>query len=136
MSARAATVEFMSQQHVERMNQLLAASAEVRAACASLPAPRVLGYRLTNGPGGQTVHWRMSFQDTVQFQLEDLPSDVLYVGDWSLMIRASRSSREKEAVDPQVVVEGDPAVLAEIGPVMAVARTVATLDVHFPEVPS
>lgn len=127
------SVEFMSQQHVDRMNALLESSAEVRSACSQLPAPRTLAYRLAEGPDGRDVHWRVTCRDTVQFSLDDGPADLVLVGGWAQMIRSSRAARDGEAVDAGVSVEGDPAVLAEVGPVLAVARTAATVDVRFPE---
>lgn len=128
-------MQFMSPQHVAAMNELLDASAEVRAACAALPEPRAMGYELTNGPDGETVHWTVSFNGTVQFSLDRAErADVGFKGDWAQMIRATRANRDGGAVDPGVTVAGDPAALAEIGPVLERARSVATLPVEFPEV--
>ena len=126
--------EFMSPEHVDRMNALLAGSEELRAACAGLAAPRVMAYRLADGPAGRTVHWRMLFHDTVRFELTEGPAEVVYVGDWAQMIRAARAGRDGAVVDPGLRVEGDPAVLTEIAPVMELARDVATVPVDFPEV--
>ena len=127
-------IEFMSQEHVDRMNALIESSAEVRTASAQLSAPRTLAYRLIDGPGGADVHWRVACRDTVRFSLDDGPADVVLVGDWAQMIRSSRAARDGAVVDPGLRVEGDPSVLAEVGPVLEVARTVATIDVRFPEV--
>lgn len=134
MTGSNATVEFMSQEHVDRMNALLAGSEEVRAVCAGLSAPRAMAYRLTDGPAGRTVYWRVSFDQTVRFELIDGPADVAFVGDWAQMIRATRAGRGGEEVDPGVRVEGNEVVLAEIGPVLELARSVATIPVDFPEV--
>lgn len=126
---------FMSSEHVAAMNALLDASTEVRAACSALPQPRVMAYALEDGPDGHTVHWVASFRSTMQFSLDavDQP-DVLLRGDWRQVVRASDANRRGELVDPGVVVEGDAGVLAEVGPVLELARSVATLDVEFPQV--
>ena len=124
----------MSQQHVDAMNALLADSAVVREACAKLPRPATMGYRLTDGPQGQTVHWSIELADTVRFSLEDRPADVLMVGDWAQMIRATKASREDRVADPGVRVEGDGDVLLDVMSVLSTARSVATLPVEIPEV--
>lgn len=126
---------FMSPEHVATMNELLDASAEVRAACSVLPQPRVMAYALEDGPDRRTVHWAMSFHDTVRFSLDPAAEpDVLLRGDWRRMMRASEVNRRGETADPGVTVEGNVGVLAEIGPVLELARSVATLDVEFPQV--
>lgn len=130
---------FMSQEHVDAMNELLERSADVREACAATPtgpAGRVLAYRLTDGPEGSTVRWSITFTDTVRFALEEHPSpDVTFVGDWSRMIRAARASRAGEPLDPGVEVVGDLEVMAAVGPAFAAAQAVATLPVEFPPTP-
>jgi hypothetical protein len=125
---------FMSQEHVDAMNALLADSEVVRDACRQLSRPRTIGYLLHDGPDGGPVHWRMSFADTVRFDLQQGETDVLFAGDWAQMIRASRANREQQSVDPGLVVEGEPAVLEEVGPALDTARSVATVPVDFPEV--
>jgi hypothetical protein len=134
MSDQTATVLFMSQEHVDRMNALLVDSVEVLAACAHLPRPFAMAYRLADGPDGHVVHWRMSFGETVRFDLLGEPADVVLAGDWQRMIRASSAGRDGEVVDPGLTVEGDATLLKQVGPVLEVARGVATLPVHFPEV--
>jgi hypothetical protein len=125
---------FMSSEHVAAMNELLDASADVRIACAALPQPRVMAYALEDGPDGRTVHWAVSFHGTVRFSLDPAPEpDVLLRGDWRRMMRASDANRRGETADPDVSVEGDVGVLEEIGPVLELARSVATLDVEFPQ---
>ena len=128
------TVDFMSQEHVDLMNALLAPSEDVRAACAQLAGPRTLGYALTDGPDGADVHWRVTCADTVRFSLDAGPADVLLVGDWAQMIRASRATRDGEVIDAGVRVEGDASVVGEVGRILEVARSVAVVDVSFPEV--
>lgn len=126
---------FMSAEHVATMNSLLAASAAVQRACRALAWPRVVRYDLADGPRGEPVHWTMTFDDSVQFSLEGSAApDLVFVGDWKQMIRASKASRSGEAADPGVCLQGDAQVLLEITPAMEVARTVATVPVQFPEV--
>lgn len=128
-------MEFMSEQHVASMNALLEDAPEVREACAGLSRPRTMAYRLTSGPTGADVHWTLSFSDTARFSLQEHPApDICFVGDWRRMIQASQSARTGEPLDPQLDIEGDAAVLAEIGPVMEIARAVATVPVEFPAV--
>ena len=126
-------VEFMSAEHVAAMNALLEDAPSVRKACSELPVPRVMAYRLADGPDGGDVHWAMTFTDTVRFSLQEHPEpDVCFVGDWTKMILASQGSREGEPQDPNLTIEGDAAVLAEIGAALEVARSVATVPVDFP----
>jgi hypothetical protein len=124
------TMEFMSQEHVDAMNDLLQASQQVKDICAGLPEERVLAYLLSDGPGGGTVHWTMVFADTVRFSLQQHPSpDVTLVGDWSRTIRAAKASRAGEPADPGVALTGDPTVMTVIGPAFATAQAAATLPV-------
>ncbi|WP_068800738.1 hypothetical protein [Pseudonocardia sp. HH130630-07] len=129
----------MSPEHVTAMNALLRDDPTVRAACARVPGRRVLAYRLADGPGGRDVHWTVTVGGTggtVRFGLDEVPDpDVLVVGEWPRMIRATRASRDGVEQDPGCTAEGDTAVLAEIGEALAVARAVATLPVEFPELP-
>jgi hypothetical protein len=125
---------FMSPEHVATMNAILDTDAAVRKACAELEKPLTMGYELSDGPGGETVYWSMTFTDTVRFGLEKTDADLLFTGDWANMIRATMSSRQGKPVDPGVVPVGDMGVLQAIGPVFALAQGVATVPVEFPEV--
>jgi hypothetical protein len=128
-------MEFMSAEHVEAMNTILEASAPVREACAALAAPGVLAYRLSDGPGGATVHWAVTCSDTVRFSLEAASApDVLLTGDWARMVRGARANREGETVDPGVSVQGSPERMAELAAILATASAFATLPVDFPDV--
>lgn len=81
------------------------------------------------------AEWTMTCSDTARFSLQEDPSaDVTFAGDWALMIRSSRANRDGVAADPGLAMEGDASVLAEITPVLEVARSVATRPVSFPEV--
>lgn len=125
---------FMSPEHVARMNAILAADEAVRRACSELDAPVMLAYALADGPGGETVHWTMSFTDTVRFGLEAVEADLLFTGDWQRMIRASKASREGSPQGPGVIPVGDLTLLETVGPVFALAQGVATIPVEFPDV--
>ena len=126
---------FMSQHHVDMMNALLAGAGAVQEMCASLGGRRVLTYDLTGGPDGDTVHWTMTLEDTVQFSL-DRPShpDVIFTGDWSRMIRATRGAQAGAPQDPGLTVHGDTDLVAQVSSILAAARDVAAVPVTFPEV--
>lgn len=125
---------FMSPEHVAAMNELLDTSAEVRAACSAIPQARVIAYALEDGPDGRTVDWTVSFDGTVRFSLDPATNpDVVLRGDWGKLMRTSAANRRGESADPGVTVEGDVSVLADVGPVLDLARSVATLDVDFPQ---
>jgi hypothetical protein len=125
----------MSQQHLDVMNQLLQRAVAVKEICASLGSRRVMTYDLTGGPDGQPVHWTVTLDDTVQFSLDRASDpDVVLSGDWSRMIRASRSAQAGDPQDPGLTVHGDTAILTEVGTVLEVARGAAAVPVTFPEV--
>ena len=126
----------MSPDHVAAMNALLADSEPVRAACTVLTRPATVGYRLANGPHGETVHWSVEIADTVRFSLGERPADVVLVGDWAQVIRATTSARANRSADPGLTVEGDQDLLPELMSVIGTARSVATLPVEFPQVPA
>jgi hypothetical protein len=124
---------FMSPEHVAAMNAILAGDRSVLEACAQLAKPVTMGYQLVDGPGGETVHWRVTIAKTVQFSLGKGNSDVLLTGDWGRVIRASQAQREGTECEPGVVPSGDLSLLASVAPVLAIASRVATLPVEFPE---
>lgn len=125
----------MSPEHVKTMNELLAHSSDVAAACASLDRACVLHYRLSNGPGGADVHWTMTFAASgVTFGLEEPPAaDLVISAGWADTVRAARAARAGEPVAPTPHLEGDSGLLALIGPVFAAAQRAATVDVMFPD---
>ncbi|HVV76138.1 MAG TPA: hypothetical protein VHC43_08895 [Mycobacteriales bacterium] len=124
----------MSAEHVEAMNALLVDATGVRAACRRLPRPYVIAYRLSDGPGGQDVHWTVAFDDTVRFGLTQHPQpDVVIVGAWREMVLASAASRTGQAREPEVRYEGDDQALVVTAPVLEEARAVATVPVEFPD---
>jgi hypothetical protein len=125
---------FMSPEHVAAMNQVLARDEAIRQACAELDEPRVLAFRLSDGPGGADVHWTITFDGTLRFSLDEYSSpDILITGDWRRMIRATEAGRRGAAIDPGVEVHGDPALLAQLMEIFELGRKVATFDVRFPD---
>ena len=128
-------VPFMSPQHVDVMNRLLEASEDVRAACAQLPEPVAMVQRLSDGPDGQPVAYALTFGPTVRFSLEDVAKpDIVVVGDWRQMIRAARAKQEGRVEDPGLTVQHGHAALERIGPLFALAGSVATVPVELPDV--
>jgi ubiquinone biosynthesis protein UbiJ len=126
---------FMSQEHVDVMNALLQDAPTVEAACAALGGPRTLTYDLAGGPDGGAVTWTMRLDRTVQFSLDRADdADVVFSGDWTRMIQATKGGRSGEAVDPGLTVSGDLQLVAQVGAVLDVARQVAAVPVTFPEV--
>jgi len=130
-------VPFMSAPHVALMNARLEASAVVRQACAELSADATIGYRLRDEDTGALVSWQMRFsrRDGIRFALgePDSPSDMTLVTGYWKMLDAVKAQRRNEPADPGIQVEGDAAVFARVGPVFALAQSVATVPVIFPE---
>lgn len=130
-------MDFMSQEHVEAMNELLAGSEQVSAAARKLPREYVLAYELTDGPAdGASVYWQLRFgAGGTTFALTEAPdADVLLRGDWFVALTAmAHSRRGGEPVDDGLVAEGDvESLMAAVGEQFAVAREVATLETTFP----
>lgn len=125
---------FMSPEHIAIMNDRLAASVEVREICSDLERPISLAYVLADGPDGQTVHWTVSFDETVSFGLEPKDADVTLRGDWTRMVRTSRGAREGEDSDPGIVPEGDLALLAKIQELIGAIHPYGAVPVTFPDV--
>ncbi|GAB3378050.1 hypothetical protein [Amycolatopsis echigonensis] len=128
---------FMSQEHIDRMNELLGDSAEVAAACARLDRDYAIAYELSDGPGG-TVYWTLRFdrEAGASFSLEPpVHADVTYLSDWAEAIRFSRAAREgAQAAEPVLETRGDPSVTERVAEAYSVAQSTATLPTVFPEV--
>lgn len=73
----------------------------------------------------------MTVGDTAQICLDE-PG--VFVGDTAQLIRSARADGEGTQVDPAGSVEADPAVNEETGRALAVAGSVATIPVAFPDV--
>jgi hypothetical protein len=128
---------FMSQEHVDEMNALIAGSLQVRKAATELGTDRVLAFELADGPDGDTVWWLLDVGPSgFQFRLGEPTTqpDVVIRADFTAMIRAVRAEREgRQEEYPQEVV-GDPELMARIFEVLEVARPIATLDTELPKV--
>jgi hypothetical protein len=126
----------MSQEHVDAMNALLQDAAVVQEACADLGGRCTLTYDLADGPAGETVHWTVELDHTVRFSLaRPADPDVVLVGDWARMIRATREAGQGAQLDPGLSVAGDLELVARVGAVLEVARAVGAIPVDFPDVP-
>jgi hypothetical protein len=134
---------FMSQQHVQIMNRLLAADAETKAAAAKLPGPFVMAHELANGPGGRTVWWQMRFDPAtgVSFTLTEpaTPADLLFTGDWREVVQDLRDVRDgkKDQTGIRWVQSGDPGFMAIVGEAFAAAKKAAAVpaDMDVPDSP-
>jgi len=126
-------LRFMSSEHVRAMNDRLGSSPEMAQACAALDRSYTVTYRLSDGPDGADVHWTVRLTPSeVVFSLETAgDADVCFVDSYRRMVDAAESARQGEAVATPAPT-GDPAAVATVAPVFAVAAGVATLDVEFP----
>lgn len=128
---------FMSQDHVQRMNDILSADAASKAACAALDRRWNMVYELKHGT--QTVWWTMSFDPAqgVAFSLEapQGAADILFRGEYKAMMDWMRllKAGDKNAPEP-ITQSGDPNGMNVIGPAFQAAQQVATLDTEIPAV--
>ncbi len=129
-------MEFMSQEHVDEMNRLLALDPDILAQAALLTRDWRLIYRLRRGPGGDPVYWAMTFTPSgVSYSLGDVENaDLTLRADWKQTIESSKAAREGRTLEHDVTAEGDPSMLEACGAVFARARQVVDIDVTFPEV--
>lgn len=129
-------MEFMSQQHIDAMNELLAGSDEVKTVDKTLSRDYVLAWELTDGPDdGATVYWQLRFgPEGTAFALTPADdADLRYVGDWRAALTTMARARDGETVDQPWKVEGDEdAVMAAVGEQFAVSEKVATITTTFP----
>ena len=127
-------IDFMSAGHVAAMNELLRDAPAVREACADLDRPHHMLYRLAHGPHGGDVHWCLTFDETVQFELCDHPApDVLLTGDWRTMIQALHDTRAGRASSPEIVVTDDQQLFARLQAIFEIARGPATIVTVLPD---
>jgi hypothetical protein len=129
---------FMSQEHVDRMNEILRGVPEVQEAAAGLGTERVLAYELSDGPDGDTVWWTVTVGPASGFRFGlDPPAaapDVVLRADWKQMIRATAASKSGGEAQLDQHVDGDPAVLQQIMTVVEIGRPHATLETEIPAV--
>lgn len=128
---------FMSPEHVAAMNLALAGSAEVREACRALARSGTVHYRLSGGPDG-FVDWTVAVSpDGLSFGLESpTEADVVIESGYAEMVRSARAAREDRTpptAEPPVIT-GDTNFVRDLSPVLALARSVATVEVEFPDV--
>jgi hypothetical protein len=128
----------MSLQHVEIMNRLLAGDSASREAAAKLDRAYVIAYRLTNGPGGETVWWQMRFDPAHGVRLElrepQTPADLTFEGDWVAVMRMMREAKAGRPAENSLHAAGDENVLGIVGPAFAAGQKAATVDAVFPDV--
>ncbi|MFD2470383.1 hypothetical protein [Amycolatopsis silviterrae] len=129
---------FMSPAHVDRMNQLLAASAEVRAAAAELGGTYTMTYQLDGAPSGTEYWTTVSGPAGLRFELTAPPvPDVLVQADWTATMRALHA--QQDGVEAPPVGEkttGDPALAERLEHVLALGRQVATIKSRLPDLPA
>lgn len=127
---------FMSQQHVDTMNDILAKDADSRAECAKLDRSYWMVYELDDA--GDTAWWSVEFSPTtgVRFSLQppdtDAP-DLLYRGDYRAVVKATQRLKQGGGGELPVSTHGDPGAMAIIGPAFAAAGRVATIPSEFPD---
>lgn len=126
----------MSPEHVELMNRLLAGDSASREAAAGLDRTYVIAYRLTNGPGGETVWWQMRFDPThgMRFELREPPgpADLTLEGDWAAAMHMMREAKAGRPAENRLRAVGDAKVLEVVGPTFAAGQKAATVDTTFP----
>ena len=126
---------FMSAEHVDRMNELLAVDAPSKAACAALERPWHVVYELRHG--SDTVWWTMRFDpaDGVSFALQppERPADVLFRGDCGAVLDAMRRIKAGDkTVQLPLTLLGDPNGLTVIDTAYQAAQDAAALDTEIP----
>jgi hypothetical protein len=127
----------MSQEHVDRMNEILRGVPEVQEAAAKLGAERVMAYELLDGPDGETVWWTVTVGPEAGFRFgldEPGSPDVVLRTGWRDMLRATAASKSggDYPLAPEVI--GDQAALQQIMTVLEIGRPHATLETVIPDV--
>jgi len=136
MSMPAQKLLFMSVEHVELMNRLLADDAASLEACAALPRRYTLAYELSRDGG--TVWWTMDFDPKtgVRFGLvaPEQPADLTFHGGYRAMLDATARSKAGEQVPMPLTTSGDLKVMEVVGAAFAAARGKATIDTEIREI--
>jgi hypothetical protein len=127
---------FMSAQHVDLMNGLLAMDADSQAECARLDRRYWMSYELADPAG--TVWWSVEFNpgSGVRFSLAPPAAGepvVLYRGDHRAVVEATRRLKQGESTALPVTTQDDLGVMGIIGPAFAAAGRAATIPSEFPE---
>jgi hypothetical protein len=130
---------FMSPEHVDQMNQLLAESAAVRNAAAALGGSYTMTYQLDDAPTGTEYCTTVLGPSGMHLELTDPPTppDILIRADWTTTMRALYAQKAGRAA-PTVAEEttGDAMLLKRLEEVLAIGRRVATIDTCLPPIPS
>lgn len=127
---------FMSAEHVEAMNRLLATDDESKAQCALLSRPYWLVHELDDV--GRTVWWTLELnpRDGMRFSLVpppiDVQADIVMRGSYTAVVEATRRRKAGEEVPYPVSTHGDLQSMAIFGPALEVGRRAAMLDTRFP----
>lgn len=127
---------FMSAEHVDAMNRILALDDGTRAACAKLPRPYWFVHELDDH--GATVWWTLEFnpQYGARFSLAPPPEgvrvDILMRGAYRAVVEATRRGKAGEKVPYPATLEGDVQAMEMFGPALEAARRAATLETQFP----
>lgn len=127
---------FMSTQHVEIMNGLLAEDADSKSECAKLDRRYWMVYELADAE--RTVWWSVAFDPAlgVRFSLTPPASGeplILYRGDFRAVVKATQRLKQGGDAALPVTTHGDPQVLTIIGPAFAAAGRAATIASEFPD---
>jgi hypothetical protein len=126
---------FMSAEHVEAMNRLLAVDADSRAKCAQLSRSYWFVHELDDH--GHTVWWTLEFNpsDGMRFSLVPPPADVrvdiLMRGSYYAVLEATRRRKAGEEVPYPVTTDGDLQAMVIVGPALEASRRAATLETRF-----
>jgi hypothetical protein len=127
---------FMSQEHVEAMNLILAVDAESKARCGRLPRSYWLVHELDHE--GRTVWWTLELNpsDGMRFSLSpppvDVQADIVMRGSYAAVAEATRRRKAGEEVPYPVSTEGDLQSMSIFGPALEVGRRAAMLETRFP----
>jgi len=129
---------FMSEQHVQIMNRLLADDPLCREEAAKLDRAYVLAYRLAGGPAGQTVWWQMCFDPAggIRFELREppQPADLTLQGDWSAMMRTMREVKEGRPAENPLTAVGNEKMMEKVAAAFAAGQKAATIATEIPVV--
>ncbi len=97
---------------------------------AALPAPTILGYRVTGGPAGQR-RWRVVLDGPrTRIDTEPGPADVEFIQSWDTAVAVARGLRNAPAafLAGDVRVEGDRQLLVRYaGPLSTIGEVLAPL---------
>lgn len=127
---------FMSAEHVEAMNRLLAVDAGSLAECAKLPRPYWFVHELDDQ--GRVVWWTLEFNPDqgARFSLapppEGVRADILMRGSYGEVVEATRRGKAGEKLPYPAKMEGNPQDMGIFGPALEAARRAATLETRFP----